>query len=644
MAQTERNNVNEPITIRTESKADEVTVYQQRAQVRRYAKVELPATINNAGEEEELLLYFAMPEEFDRDSVQVYFDEHTAEHVVLRATLFEENEDEVEDAEGKAAAADYASHLQNIRNELREVEKQLALNQLDLTAVKEEATLNTNLFTRLCGPVTDGLPTSLDVEYWESQLTGVEKRVRDNCAERRRLEKKDAELRKTQQHLREKQRELQQGNNNNNNDIKPLNTTSTNSSSSRSLHQRRRRNWACLVLRVRSALSAASVFVTYATTNTTAAAAAAVIQNYCGGPQKTSPHNSNNNNVGWHGEYTASLDPRRRRVTLRYTAVVRAAVEPLADVAVTLSSASHRGGKNGGGQPGDEDEGVPPSLNSAWRLEAVRNPEGRGRGIEEEEEASSEDEEDVRRRHVMWGQSLTGEGGRNDATLTASAIVNVTLPSRYTFPTDGAPLRVPLAVLEWDADIAYSTVPDMVEAVFAHATCVNKSSYLLMPGKMAVFMDGDFVANAEIERTAPGEELHLDFGVDNTIEVERKLLHRLKTVDKASLFTRERKQRILYSYSTVLTNKKQDQEGSSGAVTVTLSERIPKSNEEKLVVRLIEPKDHLTGKGQESEKRQRELEVDGKVEMKINILPGETVTVPFSFEVEAPHDATIFGL
>ncbi|RNC50034.1 hypothetical protein TcCL_ESM12947, partial [Trypanosoma cruzi] len=160
--------------------------------------------------------------------------------------------------------------------------------------------------------------------------------------------------------------------------------------------------------------------------------------------------------------------------------------------------------------------------------------------------------------------------------------------------------------------------------------------YQLLPGDATVMLDGNFVANTFLTRTAPGEKLRIPFGVDSSIEVRRKLQERCTTNMKTNLFNRASRQRLLLAYATTLTNTK-----SQETVTVTVQERIPKSNEQKLTVRLLEPK---TDAMDWTDERQRRLEVDGVVEMQVTLKPGAVVTVPFAFEVEAPIDAHIYGL
>ncbi|KEG11174.1 hypothetical protein DQ04_02901040 [Trypanosoma grayi] len=315
--------------------------------------------------------------------------------------------------------------------------------------------------------------------------------------------------------------------------------------------------------------------------------------------------------AGWRVEYEVGLDSQQQLVTLHYNAVVRCGTEEFDDVALTFSSAMPQA------------KAVVPKL-EPWRIEATQS-------VEVGDEAGDSANHMSRNCEITTGNVPHVKS----AAVEAMGVTNFTMPSRYSFRPDGKELRVPLAVLQWKADVTYTTVPSLAESAFATATCTNESEYLLLPGTAAVMLDSDFVANAKLDYTAPGEKLHVHFGIDGTVEVQRKLLQRHTTTEEVSLFNREPKQRILYSYATTVTNKKQHE-----AVTVTMQERIPKSDEQELLVRLLEPKEFAV----EDTERRRKLEVDGTVELLVHLKPGESVTLPFSFEVEAPTGAQIFGL
>ncbi|ESL11253.1 hypothetical protein TRSC58_01001 [Trypanosoma rangeli SC58] len=573
-AATEERAASGVVVVQTHSRADAVTVYQNEMHVRRVAEVALLATTTTTtaaaaepcGDEEKeddvLQLLFEMPPHFQRDSVQVRFDEHTAARVVLRGILFEDTSA----ADCDAPTTQQEEGLETVRKKINELQQRLKRNQLEQTAVKEETDLHASLFKRACGPVTDGLQTALEVDFWEAQLAELETSIAVASAERRRLQKEandlDAEVKRLQEVLGD------------------MNCPYASTDTSAASHTQA--TSVCIVLKVKEALPHAVVYVSYMSSG-----------------------------ASWRAEYEVGLDSQRQLVTLRYNAVVYAGVEELQDVALTLSSAAPR--RNSAEpklapwqlQPGLAIDS-PNMIMMCAALESCNSSAGSELGIE-----------------AAVAYETTG-------------MMTFTVPSRHTLRRGGQELRVPLTVLQWKAAVSFVTVPAISETVFAKAVCTNESDYLLLPGKATVTLNGDFVANASLGRTAPGEQLSVHFGVDNTIEVRRRLRQQLTTSMKANLFGRGARQRRLFAYTTTLTNRKPEE-----AVTVTLRERVPKSDEETLTVRLLEPKNYAATADEEQRRR---LEVDGVLEVKLTLKSNEAVELPFSFEVEAPIGAHIYGL
>ncbi|RNE98060.1 hypothetical protein TraAM80_08993 [Trypanosoma rangeli] len=571
-AATEELAAGSAIVVRAHSRADAVTVYQSEMQVRRVAEVALPATTSTAaaaercGDEEReddvLQLLFAMPPQFQQDSVQVRFDEHTAARVVLRGVLFESTPA----VDCDAPVTQQEEELEKVRKQIRELQRYLKLNLLEQKAVKEEADLHASLFKRACSPVTDGLQAALEVDFWEAQLAELETSIEIALAERRRLQKEADGVESEVKRLQEVLDEMKYTST-------PTDTSAASNPQATSV---------CIVLKVKEALPHAVVYVSYMSSG-----------------------------ASWRAEYEVGLDSHRQLVTLRYNAVVHAGVEDLQDVALTLSSAV-------------------PCRNSAepklepWQLQpglTIGNPNFLV----------------MCAAHGSCESSAGGEMGIEAAMANEmTGMMTFTVPSRHTLRRGGAALRVPLTVLEWKATVSFMTVPAVSENVFAKAVCTNESDYLLLPGNATVTLNGDFVANDSLEQTAPGEQLSVHFGVDKTIEVRRRLQQQLTTSMKPQLFGRGSRQRRLFSYTTTLKNKKRDE-----AVTVTLRQHVPKSDEEALTVRLLEPKNYAATANEEQRRR---LEVDGVLEVQLTLKSNETVELPFSFEVEAPIGAHIYGL
>jgi uncharacterized protein (TIGR02231 family) len=140
-------------------------------------------------------------------------------------------------------------------------------------------------------------------------------------------------------------------------------------------------------------------------------------------------------------------------------------------------------------------------------------------------------------------------------------------------------------------------------------------------------LDGNFLAEAKLDLVAPGEEFWTYLGVDESVKVDYKLLKKYK--DEQGVF--EKKNRYVYQYETVVTNKK------GVDVELVLWDQLPVSTDQKLVVKLIDPKYQ---KDSDSLKKNSQ----DMFEWLLSLKPGESRKIGFSYSVEYPQDYLLEGL
>ena len=90
---------------------------------------------------------------------------------------------------------------------------------------------------------------------------------------------------------------------------------------------------------------------------------------------------------------------------------------------------------------------------------------------------------------------------RDTATATT-----FTLPRKVTIRSDGAPHRVKVASLEVAARLRYACVPSRDSGFWMTARITNTSEFLLLPGPLAAFIDGQLAHQSRIGAAVnPGE-------------------------------------------------------------------------------------------------------------------------------------------
>lgn len=247
--------------------------------------------------------------------------------------------------------------------------------------------------------------------------------------------------------------------------------------------------------------------------------------------------------------------------------------------------------------------------------------------------------------------SVEGEGSKSEAQKHHSGVMQFTLPHPVSIHADGEARHFPLVELPpISAKVVHVTVPAVNPSAYLRVLCDNESDYLLLPGRAALFLDDDsFLCHSSLPRSAPGAALSIDFGVDRAVEVERQLVSSLTAAQKrrTALFSSDNTKNQTtrtFLYRTVVHNRKIGE-----SATVMIQEKIPKSNEDALKVKLIEPEWWANAVSDSSSpvltaRQKADFETIGRVEIKVDVPPNSSREVLFGYVVSYPASEQVFGL
>jgi hypothetical protein len=186
--------------------------------------------------------------------------------------------------------------------------------------------------------------------------------------------------------------------------------------------------------------------------------------------------------------------------------------------------------------------------------------------------------------------------------------------TRVTVPSSARRHQVPLAVETYPAETFYELSPGVSTVAYLKAQVTNGGSRPLLGGQVDIFAGADFVGTGTLATTGPGGTLSLPLGADEDLRVVRKVLPQTVT---EGVFSKE----DLTRYRTVVevANYK------SRAVTVRLTEVLPKGSHEDVVVKLgkVSPKPE----GPDAE---------GMLVFKLALKPGEKQVVSFDYTIRRP--------
>jgi len=214
----------------------------------------------------------------------------------------------------------------------------------------------------------------------------------------------------------------------------------------------------------------------------------------------------------------------------------------------------------------------------------------------------------------MAAPSAAVEGNGATVTFKLAQVVSV--------PSDNSPHKVNIAAINLSPKLDYLSVPKLAEAAYRRATITNQSEYLLLPGQVNLFVDGDFIGALSLERVAPNEDFDLALGVDDRVAVTREL--KAREVDKKIIGDRRR---IRVAYEIEVSNL------SDRAIDLEVRDQLPVSRHEQIKVKLEAADPKLI--------EQTEL---NELVWKLSLAAKAKQICRFDFTIEHPAAMQVMGL
>jgi len=217
---------------------------------------------------------------------------------------------------------------------------------------------------------------------------------------------------------------------------------------------------------------------------------------------------------------------------------------------------------------------------------------------------------------------------KNDAVVeTGATSVLFNISGKTTILSTGEKYKVGIFIKEFNADFKYSSVPKLLPYSFLKTKVKNDSEYPLLSGESHIFLDGNFVANSNIQLVAPGEEFWTSLGVDEGVKIDYKLVKKYEKDE--GIFSKKRK--VIFEYKIEVTNNKKTEE------EITIFDQIPISDNAEIIVELVEPK----YKENTEEIKKDEFQ---KISWKYRLKSGENKIINLKYSIESPRDTIVSGL
>jgi uncharacterized protein (TIGR02231 family) len=210
---------------------------------------------------------------------------------------------------------------------------------------------------------------------------------------------------------------------------------------------------------------------------------------------------------------------------------------------------------------------------------------------------------------------------------SGATAVTFSIPGSSTVDSDNRDRTVTVAVLELPVAYSYAAVPKLSPYAYFRAEATNDSDFPLLPGVSHIYVDGAYVADAAMAAVPPSGTFRADLGIDESVTVERKLKRKF---DESSGLV-AKKSKTTWEYLITVKN------GKRRAITLSVSDQMPVSANEQIVVKALEP---AYAKDTEALKK---TEFETYV-WTLSLAPGKEAVLPLSFSVEYPKGTPIIGL
>lgn len=186
-------------------------------------------------------------------------------------------------------------------------------------------------------------------------------------------------------------------------------------------------------------------------------------------------------------------------------------------------------------------------------------------------------------------------------------------------------------------------VPKLRPAAFLKARFVNSSSTSFLRGKAGLSLDGTFLGTTAVPNCSPNSAVSLPLGVDPAIQVN----YAKPTVRRATTGFFNKEDCAVFTRVCRIVNTK------SNPVSVTAFDQVPVSEDERLRVRILEPKgiekDGDSAKMGEVSKRAWgqgtvKMGKNGEIKWDMTLNKGAEVRLTLEYDARIPTGQKIVGL
>jgi uncharacterized protein (TIGR02231 family) len=208
------------------------------------------------------------------------------------------------------------------------------------------------------------------------------------------------------------------------------------------------------------------------------------------------------------------------------------------------------------------------------------------------------------------------------------AVFKITRP--VNVKSDGTQQRVPITAMTLPAHFEYASTPALVPYAFLKSEVENNQTATLLPGRVNVFLNGDYVGSSSIVKAiGQKEKFDLYLGADEGVTVSRELIEE-KSDDTLFAGIPSPNKVMRYTYKVSVENYK------ALPIKLNLFDHLPVSQDDKIKVKDVKFSLAPTQKDYKDRK--------GVMLWALGLPAQQKQEITYSFAVEHPRNVQIEGL
>lgn len=193
--------------------------------------------------------------------------------------------------------------------------------------------------------------------------------------------------------------------------------------------------------------------------------------------------------------------------------------------------------------------------------------------------------------------------------------------ARVSVKSTAENVRVPLAKETYPVSAYYTATPGIDSTAFLEATVTNKGERPILRGPLTIFVSGNFAGDGFMETTGPGAQIRLPLGADEDVRLKRKVIPKTET---KGVFSKD--DVTTYRVIIEVANYKKR------AIKVGVKEPLPKTNNEDLEIELLKV----------TPKQAAGPDDEGILRWELELQPGKTRTIELEYKITRPANWQLY--